>query len=100
MSILHEGVAKKERLEIVLPKEWAYTVQGIDSHILVSPEGQTSVIFEADIKPGKNDFQLIGQELSQYQGEVAKFKEQDKLDNKEGIKLTLQSNKSIVYEFG
>ncbi len=71
--MLHEGVAKKERIEIRLPEKWVYTVEGIESYLVVSPLKYVSLIFEAEIKPGKNDFLLQGQDLTAYKGKFNKY---------------------------
>jgi hypothetical protein len=71
--VFHEGVGKKEIIEIRLPEKWVYTVEGVESNLVVSPLKYVSLIFEAEIKPGKNDFLLQGQDLTAYKGEFKKY---------------------------
>lgn len=47
LTIYHEGVAKVEKVEVVLPEKWYYTVEGVDSYLVASPLKHISLVFEA-----------------------------------------------------
>lgn len=58
------------------------------------------MIFEAEIKPGQNDFILKGEELSNFNDKIKTFQDKQTFDNGQGIKVSLQNNNTINYQFG
>ena len=60
-TILHEGVKKSEKIELLLPQQWIYEVEGKTSYIVENIEKNAkSVIFETELNPGLNQFTLKG----------------------------------------
>lgn len=47
------------------------------------------MIFEAEIKPGQNDFVLKGEDLSSFFNKVKTYQDKETFDNGEGIKVSL-----------
>lgn len=75
LSIFHHGVAKVEKVEIILPDKWYYTVEGVESYLVASPLKYVSLVFEMEIKPGQNDFVLKGGDLANYKGQITSFRD-------------------------